>query len=149
MKRVLASAAIVTVALTIAGCSVSATDPSAAQGPGNGAQHTAARSDSNATTSQANALRAAQDYLSFQAFSKAGLIDQLSSRYGDGYSKADAEWAVNQLSVDWNEQAYKAGQDYLNTQPFSRNGLIQQLSSPYGDKFTKEQAIYAVDKLGL
>jgi hypothetical protein len=92
------------------------------------------------TKSQQNALRAAENYLEFKGFSKQGLIDQLSSEYGDKYPKADAVWA---------EQAVRSGQSYLDFQAFSRDGLIQQLSSSAGDKFTKAQATYAADKLGL
>ncbi|MBM6404158.1 Ltp family lipoprotein [Phycicoccus sp. CSK15P-2] len=84
------------------------------------------------TTAQRNALRSAEGYLDFKAFSKKGLIEQLSSEYGDGYDKADATWAVEQLEVDWNEQAVRAGQEYLDLQGFSRSGLIEQLSSEYG-----------------
>ena len=101
------------------------------------------------TPAQENALRSAQDYLSFQGFSRAGLIDQLSSKYGDGYDRKDATWAVNHLDVDWNKQAVRAGRDYLSLQGFSRQGLIDQLSSEYGDQFTVAQATYAADKLGL
>jgi hypothetical protein len=101
------------------------------------------------TAGQEQALGAAQDYLDTQAFSRAGLIDQLSSSFGSGFSKADANWAVDHLTVNWNEEALRAGKEYLSTQHFSRNGLIEQLSSPYGSKFTRAQAIYAVDKLGL
>jgi hypothetical protein len=101
------------------------------------------------TLGQENALGAAQDYLDFQAFSRAGLIDQLSSRYGDASSKADATWAVNHLDVNWNEQAVKAAKDYLSMQHFSRAGLIEQLSSRYGDQFTRAQAIYGVNHVGL
>lgn len=102
------------------------------------------------TASQRNALRSAENYLEFKGFSKAGLIDQLSSEFADKYSKADATWAVNHLQgVNWNEQAVRAGQAYLDLQGFSRAGLIQQLSSPYADKFTKAEATYAAKKLGL
>lgn len=101
------------------------------------------------TKAQENALRAAESYLDTMAFSKAGLIDQLSSEYGSGFDKADAKWAVAQLDVDWNEQAVRAGESYLDTMPFSRQGLIDQLSSEYGSQFTKAQATYAVDQMGL
>ena len=101
------------------------------------------------TIAQENALKSAQNYLEYQAFSKRGLIQQLSSKYGEGYAKADAIWAVDHLTVNWNEQAYKSGKNYLEFQPFSRSGLIQQLSSDAGEKFTKAQAVYAVNKLGL
>lgn len=101
------------------------------------------------TVSQDNALRAAQSYLEFSHFSKQGLIDQLSSEYGDDYSVADATWAVSQLNVDWNEQAVGSAESYLEFSAFSRSGLIDQLSSEYGDQYTVAQATYAADKVGL
>jgi host cell surface-exposed lipoprotein len=101
------------------------------------------------TTAQENAIGSAEAYLSVSGFSRAGLIQQLSSSYGDGYSKADATFAVNHLDVDWNQQAVRSARDYLSTSHFSRAGLIEQLSSPYGDGYTKAQAIYAANHVGL
>jgi hypothetical protein len=99
--------------------------------------------------SQRNALRSAQSYIEMSGFSRLGLIDQLSSSYGEGFSKADATWAVDRLDVDWNEQAVRGGKSYLDMSGFSRAGLIEQLSSDSGEQFTKAQAAYAADKLGL
>ena len=62
-----------------------------------------------------NALGSAQDYLDYTAFSRLGLIDQLSSEYGEGFDLADATWAVDQLRVDWNEQAVKSGRSTSTT----------------------------------
>lgn len=101
------------------------------------------------TVSQANAVQAAKDYLAMSGFSKAGLIDQLSSKAGDGYPRADARFAVNHIHVNWREQAVRSAKDYLDMSSFSRQGLIDQLSSPYGDQFTRAQAEYAADKVGL
>lgn len=101
----------------------------------------AAVTDSLSNT-QRNAARSAENYLSFQGFSRNGLIDQLSSDYGDQYDVRDATVAVDSLSVDWNEQAVKSAKNYLSMTGFSCNGLIEQLSSEYGDQFTVEQARY-------
>ncbi len=106
-------------------------------------------SRSEITLGMENALAAAENYLSFSAFSRLGLIDQLSSEYGDGYDIGDATWAVDQLDADWKEQAFLAGKNYLSFTSFSREGLIEQLSSSYGDKYTLEEATYAVNKIGL
>ena len=92
------------------------------------------------TGPQKNAVRSAQSYLSFQGFSRAGLIEQLSSEYGDGYSRSDATVAVDSLTVDWNEQAARSARSYLDMMGFSCSGLIDQLSSSYGDKYTSDQA---------
>jgi len=87
--------------------------------------------------------------LDYSAFSRQGLIDQLSSEYGEGFEVEDATWAVDQLSVDWRQQAVSSARDYLDYSSFSRQGLIDQLSSSYGDQFTLEEATYAVNKIGL
>jgi hypothetical protein len=98
------------------------------------------------TSGQRNARRAAENYLDFTPFSRAGLIQQLSSSAGDGYSVADATYAVDSLHANWNEQAYKAAKKYLEFTSFSRSGLIQQLESSAGDKYTHAQAVYGADK---
>ena len=101
------------------------------------------------TAGQSNAIRSAQDYLRLMAFSRAGLIRQLSSSYGEGYSVADATFAVDYLNVDWNAQAAKSAKDYLALEPFSRDGLIRQLESSFGEGFTHDQAVYGVTAAGL
>ena len=99
---------------------------------------------SGVSKSQENAIRSAINYLEFTAFSKNGLIHQLSSEYADKYSMEDATFAVNYLEqnglVDWNEQAIKSAKNYLNYTAFSKIGLIHQLSSDTGENFTNEQA---------
>jgi hypothetical protein len=104
---------------------------------------------SGETAGQENARRSAENYLETMAFSRKGLIRQLSSEYGEGYSKADAIYAVNHINVDWNEQAAKAAKSYLETMPYSRKGLIEQLSSEHGEGFTHAQAVYGVNAAGL
>ncbi len=101
------------------------------------------------TPSEQQAVRSAEDYLSFMAFSRQGLIDQLSSEYGEGFTVEDATVAVDSLSVDWNSQAAKSAEEYLDLQGFSCQGLIDQLSSEYGEKFTMEQATYGATQTGI
>jgi hypothetical protein len=97
---------------------------------------------------QLNAVRSAQQYLSISGFSRDGLINQLSSDAGDGYSVADATAAVDSLNVDWNENAAKSARQYLDISGFSCKGLIEQLSSSAGDKYTIEQATYGARQAG-
>ena len=99
-----------------------------------------------ATVSQEQAIGAAEDYLTYQSFSRTGLIKQLSSTYGEGFSKADATYAVDHVEVDWNEQAVKSAREYLDGQHFSRAGLIHQLEF---EGFTHAQAIHGVKAAGL
>lgn len=95
------------------------------------------------TVSQRNAVRAAKQYLNVSAFSRDGLIDQLE--YSD-YSTEDATFAVDNITVDWNEQAAKAAEQYLNVSAFSRGGLIDQLVY---SGFTPAQAAYGASSVGL
>lgn len=100
------------------------------------------------TGPQKNAVRSAKQYISMQGFSRDGLIHQLSSDYGSGYSVADATVAVDSLNIDWNKQAVRSAKQYLSMQGFSCNGLIQQLSSSYGNKYTVSQATYGAQQAG-
>jgi len=101
------------------------------------------------TAEQQNAVGAAQGYLDFSAFSRKGLIRQLSSEAGDGYEVKDATIAVDSLDINYKEQAAKAAKNYLDTMQFSRKGLLKQLESSAGDGYTHEQAQYGVDHSGL
>ena len=99
------------------------------------------------TSGQENALESAQGYLDMSGFSKQGLIGQLSSSAGEGFSRADAVFAANHVDVNWNDEAVESAQGYLDMSTFSKQGLIEQLSSSAGEKFTVAQAQYAVDKV--
>lgn len=92
-----------------------------------------------------NALRSAEQYLNFSSFSYAGLYDQLTSEYADSYPAEAAQYAVDNVEVDWNEEAVEAARTYQEFSSFSDSGLYDQLTSEYADKFTPEQAQYAID----
>lgn len=96
-----------------------------------------------ATVSQKNAVRKAEMYLKTMAFSRDGLVQQLEF---EKYPTEDAIYAVDNITVDWNEQAAKKAKQYLDSMPFSRDDLIRQLEF---EKFTNEQAVYGVSKVGL
>ena len=94
------------------------------------------------TMSQQNAVREAESYLRYTAFSRKGLIEQLE--FG-GFSNTDAVFAVDSLNTDWNEQAAIMAQDYIDYTSFSRQALIDQLVF---SGFTKEQAEFGVKQIG-
>lgn len=94
-----------------------------------------------------NALRSAETYTKMSGFSYDGLYEQLTSEYGEGYPPEAAQYALDNLDVDWNEQALKAAKNYQKVMPMSDDGLFEQLTSSYGDGFTPEQAQYAIDHL--
>lgn len=89
-----------------------------------------------------NAVKSAENYLDFMAFSRSGLIKQLEF---EGYSKDAATLAVDLLDVDWNEQAAKCAQNYIDFMSFSKSSLISQLEY---EGFTREQAEYGVKAVG-
>lgn len=89
---------------------------------------------------QIQAGRSAALYLQMSGFSRQGLIEQLSSPYGDRYDRADATAAVDALAVDWNAQAARAAGQYLTMMGFSCQGLIDQLASEHGERFTRAEA---------
>ncbi len=95
------------------------------------------------TVAQSNAVAMALNYLDYTSFSKQGLIEQLEY---EGFSSADAEYAVDNITVDWKEQAALKAAEYLNYQAFSRSGLIDQLEF---EGFTRAQATFGVDAVGL
>jgi hypothetical protein len=101
------------------------------------------------TTARQQAVDAAEGYLSLgQGFSAQGLLQQLTSSAGTGFSKSDAEFAISYLHPNWDQQAVDAANGYLSLgQGFSEQGLLQQLTSSNGSGFTQAQAEYAISYL--
>lgn len=94
----------------------------------------------NTTMGERMALASAKNYLRVSAFSKKGLIKQLEF---EGYSTAEATYAVNNCGANWKEQAVKSAKNYLSIMPFSKQELIEQLEF---EGFTKEEATYGVEQ---
>lgn len=110
---------------------------------------TPAAPESHFTRAQQNAVRQATAYLRSQAFSRQGLIDQLSSEYGSKFAVEDSTVAVDSLDVDWDAQAARSAAQYLKVSGFSCQGLIDQLSSQHGAQFTLAQATYGARQAGI
>src|SRR5699024_10573122 len=94
-----------------------------------------------------NALNSAEDYINFTPFSEQGLYEQLTSEHGSGFLPEEAQYAIDNIEVDYNEQALIAAKDYLEFMPMSDQELFEQLTSTYGSGYTDEQAQYAIDNL--
>jgi Host cell surface-exposed lipoprotein len=94
------------------------------------------------TVGQENARHSAESYLDTSAFSRPGLIKQLKF---EGFSKADATYAVDYLSPNWNKQAAKSAKSYMDTSSFSASGLQDQLEF---EGFTASQAAHGVAAAG-
>jgi Host cell surface-exposed lipoprotein len=129
--------------LTLAGCAVAPTGGAQAATFEPGLPLSPVSQLPLSPMSQQNAVRKAKDYLDYTAFSRQGLIKQLEY---DNFSTEDAVFAVDSITVDWNEQAAKKAKDYLGYTAFSHSGLINQLEY---DGFTPAQAEYGVAAAGL
>lgn len=97
-----------------------------------------------------NALATAKDYDEDQPMSKAGLLDQLTSKDGEGFTQDAGQYAVDHLNADWNENALKCARNYLKEEHLSRSDVQEQLSSSIDDRgegFTSDQVQYAMSHL--
>lgn len=83
-----------------------------------------------------NAVKSAELCLKILPYSRQGLIEMLE--YG-GYSNDASVYAVDNVTVDWNEQCAKAAEMYLKSHPFDRRNLHIVLEYK---GFTKEQIRY-------
>lgn len=95
------------------------------------------------TASQKGAIQTAENYLRIKGFSRSGLIEQL--KY-EQFSEADATYAVDNIKIDYNEQAKKSAESYMSIKGFSRGGLIDQLKY---EGFSQAQAEYGATAVGL
>ena len=87
-------------------------------------------------------METAQGYLETGSFSRKGLIDQLVF---EGFSKAEARFALDYVDPNWNKEAEQSAQSYLDMGGFSRKALIEQLVF---EGFSKAQAEYGVNAAG-
>lgn len=97
-----------------------------------------------------NALATAEEYNEDQPMSKAGLLDQLTSKDGEGFTQAAGEYAVNHIQANWNENALKCAKDYEKTEHLSRADVQDQLGSSIddgGEGFTQSEVQYAMNHL--
>lgn len=103
--------------------------------------------EDNIPTEYKSALRKAKLYSDTMNMSKAGLYDQLTSEYGEKFTAEAAQYAIDNITVDWKENALKKAKSYQETMAMSPSAIYDQLISEYGEKFTAEEAQYAIDNL--
>ena len=94
-----------------------------------------------------NALATAESYFKLMNMSKQRIYDQLTSEYGEKFPAEAAQYAVDNLQVDYKEAALKTAKSYAENMNMSKQRIYDQLISDYGEKFTPEEAQYAIDNL--
>ena len=102
---------------------------------------------SNASNEEKNALKKAEFYSSTAHMSKKGIYEQLTSEYGENFTKEAAQYAIDNIEADWNLNALEKAKNYQSTANMSKKAIYEQLISDYGEKFTKSEAQYAIDHL--
>ncbi len=94
-----------------------------------------------------SALNKATSYSNTMHMSKRGVYDQLVSEYGEKFSAAAAQYAIDNVKADWNANALVKAKSYQDTMNMSPAGIHDQLTSAYGEKFTQSEADYAIQHL--
>lgn len=97
------------------------------------------------TAEQKSALKKAELYSKTMNMSKQGIYNQLTSSI-EGFSDADAQYAIDNIKADWNKNALEKAKSYQKTMNMSKNAIYNQLTSSV-EGFTNEQAQYAIDHL--
>jgi len=106
-----------------------------------------AKMKTNAPAEYKSALSQADSYAKTMHMSKQGVYEQLVSEYGGKFTAAAAQYAIDNVSADWNANALAKAKDYQNTMHLSPAAIHDQLTSTYGEKFTQAEADYAIQHL--
>lgn len=93
------------------------------------------------------ALQSAQNYVDTLPMSKAKLFEQLTSEYGSSFPEDAANYAIENVDVDYKEEAVESANTYNQTMPMSDQELLNQLTSEYGEGFTQEEAQYGLQNM--
>ncbi len=96
-----------------------------------------------------NALRKAELYGNQMHMSKAGIYDQLTSEYGEGFEAEAAEYAIDNADINYKKNAVEKAKQYGNQMNMSKTGIYDQLISEYGEQFTSEEAQYGIDNVDI
>ncbi|RIN77823.1 Ltp family lipoprotein [Staphylococcus simulans] len=138
---------LIVLILVIVGCTA------AMSGGGSNSGNTSSDSEQtedtgkNATREQRAALSKAKTYSETMHMSKQGIYDQLTSDAGEKFPEEAAQYAVDNLKVNYKENAVKSAENYADSMNMSDDAIYDQLTSQAGDKFTQEEAQYAVDHM--
>lgn len=95
-----------------------------------------------AALGEADALLAADPY------SKQALFDLLTSQEGGAYPQEAAQYAVENIGVDWNGEALRAAEKIRENNPeATADDIFSSLTDDNEWAFTEEEAQFAVDSI--
>lgn len=144
-KRIWVWVAVILLGVMFIGMSSGSSDDSSSSSSSESSS--SSKSEPKMTAQQRAALNSAKTYSSDMHMSKQGILDQLTSDSGDKFSQSDAQFAVDHLKADWNENALKSAETYQKEEDMSTEEIRDQLTSDSGEKFTPDQANYAIQHL--
>lgn len=98
-------------------------------------------------TEYKSALKKAETYGKTMNLSKLRIYDQLTSEYGEKFTPEAAQYAIDNVQIDWNQNALIKAKIYQETMDMSPARIKDQLTSVNGERFTEEEADYAIDNL--
>lgn len=104
-------------------------------------------SQTNIPTEYKNALKKAETYSKTMHMSKKGIYNQLTSEYGEQFTKEAAQYAIDNMNANWEENALEKAKTYQDSMSMSKNAIYDQLISEHGEQFTEEEAKYAIEHL--
>lgn len=94
-----------------------------------------------------NALIKAEMYGKTMHMSKQKIYDQLTSEFGEKFPPEAAQYAIDNVKLDYNKLALEKAKTYQTQMAMSRDQIYEQLTSDAGEGFTPEEARYAIDNL--
>jgi hypothetical protein len=94
-----------------------------------------------------SALSKASFYADTMNMSKLAIYEQLVSEFGEKFSEEAAQYAMDNVEADWNENALVKAEFYQSTLEMSPSAIREQLVSGFGEKFTEAEADYAMQNL--
>lgn len=103
--------------------------------------------DSSVPAEYNSALTKAETYSDMMHMSKQGIYDQLTSEYGEDFSADAAQYAIDNVQADWNQNALEKARIYQDDMAMSPNAIHDQLTSEYGEQFLQSEADYAIENL--
>ncbi|MBK2401778.1 hypothetical protein GTU75_01740 [Erysipelothrix rhusiopathiae] len=88
-----------------------------------------------------------QQYADRMNMSERAIYDQLVSEYGENFPEDAAQYAIENIKADYNNNALEKAKTYQSRMSMSRDSIWEQLVSEHGENFTEDQANYALENL--
>ena len=101
--------------------------------------------DNNVPMEYRSVMEKAKFYSDVLNMSKARMYEELTA--GCGFTAEEAQYAVDNIEVDWKENALKDAEFYHQYMSMSPGEIYDQLTSEFGGQYTPEEAQYAIDNL--